>query len=107
MAVSCAVGWRADKLFFLTDVPGVKDGDGHTLPYLNQVEIRKLIADGVAHGGMQAKLESAVWALESGLSEVVVAPGHAPNICRDLLAGKSTGTRISLLDTPQPMGASH
>ena len=25
LAVSCAAGWRADKLFFLTDVPGVKD----------------------------------------------------------------------------------
>jgi acetylglutamate kinase len=107
MAVSCAAGWHADKLFFLTDVPGVKDGDGRTLSYLNQIEIRKLIASGVAHGGMQAKLESAVWALESGLPEVVVAAGHAPHICRDLLAGMSCGTRISLLDTPQPQGASH
>jgi acetylglutamate kinase len=107
MAVSCAAGWHADKLFFLTDVPGVKDGDGRTLSYLNQTEIRKLISGGVAHGGMQAKLESAIWALESGLSEVVVAPGHAPNICRDLLAGTPCGTRISLLRNPQPAGASH
>ena len=107
MAVSCAVGWHADKLFFLTDVPGVKDGDGRTLSHLNELEIRQLISAGVAHGGMQAKLESAVWALESGLSEVVVAPGHAPNICSDLLAGMSGGTRISLLNTQQPMGASH
>jgi acetylglutamate kinase len=107
MAVSCAVGWQADKLFFLTDVPGVKDGDGRTLSYLNEVEIRQLIADGIASGGMQAKLESAVWALESGLSEVVVAPGQAPNICRDLLAGALCGTRISLLNIPQPQGASH
>ena len=28
LAVSCATGWHADKLFFLTDVPGVKDKQG-------------------------------------------------------------------------------
>jgi acetylglutamate kinase len=96
LAVSCAVGWRADKLFFLTDVPGVKDGSGQTLASLDAEKVRQLIDTGVAHGGMQAKLEASVWALESGLEEVVIAPGQADNICLDLLAGSRCGTSISL-----------
>ncbi len=95
MAVSCAAGWRADKLLFLTDVPGVKDRSGDILSALTPAEVRDLIHSGIAHGGMQAKLESAVWALESGLSEVVVAPGHEPEICTRLLAGQLLGTRLT------------
>jgi len=96
LAVSCAVGWRAEKLFFLTDVPGVKDGGGQTLARLDPGGVRQLVSGGVAHGGMRAKLESSVWALESGLREVVIASGQAQDICRDLLSGVNRGTCISL-----------
>jgi acetylglutamate kinase len=94
-AVSCAAGWGADKLFFLTDVPGVKDGSGDTIPNLSPSDVRELISTGVARGGMQAKLESSVRALESGLDEVVIAPGQADNLCQDLINGRIRGTRIS------------
>jgi acetylglutamate kinase len=94
MAVSCASGWRAKKLLFLTDVHGVKDQAGAILHQLTPADVRNLIQAGVAHGGMQAKLESAVCALESGLAEVVVAPGQEPDICERLLAGQAAGTRI-------------
>lgn len=96
LAVSCAAGWRADKLFFLTDVSGVKDARGETISSLTPSDVQSLIDSGVAHGGMQAKLEASVWALESGLSEVVVAPGQAEDICRDLMLGEARGTRITL-----------
>ncbi len=95
MAVSCAAGWGADKLFFLTDVPGVKNGSGAVVPKLTPQDIAHLIETGVAHGGMQAKLESAVWALEAGISEVVIAPGQNPDICGLLLTGKRIGTRLT------------
>ncbi len=95
MAVSCAAGWRADKLFFLTDVAGVKNAAGAVVPHLTPHAVAELIQSGVAHGGMQAKLESAVWALEGGLTEVVIAPGQEPDICGRLLGGEATGTRIS------------
>lgn len=96
LAVSCAVNWRADKLFFLTDVPGVRDGNGQTIADLDGIGVDRLVSSGVAHGGMQAKLESAVYALEGGLKEVFIASGQAENICSDLLAGTSRGTRIAL-----------
>ena len=94
MAVSCASGWGAEKLLFLTDVPGVKDQAGTILRQLASADVRALIQAGVAHGGMQAKLESAVCALEGGIAEVVVAPGQEADICERLLTGQAAGTRI-------------
>jgi len=96
MAVSCALGWPADKLLFLTDVPGVKGADGQVIANLTPNGVRELVALGVAHGGMQAKLEAAVWALEGGLPQVAIASGRQAEICARLLAGDTLGTRLSL-----------
>lgn len=94
MAVSCASGWGAEKLIFLTDVPGVKGEDGVLIPHLTPEAIRGLIDSGVAHGGMQAKLESAVAALNGGLQEVTIALGKEVDVCTRLLSGEQLGTRI-------------
>lgn len=94
MAVSCAAGFGAHKLIFLTDVDGVRGGDGRVLPLLNRRQMGDLIQSGVAHGGMQAKLQAAETALQSGLSEVDVAQGREPRICERLLAGERIGTRL-------------
>ena len=94
MAVACASGFRADKLLFLTDVKGVLDAAGEILPRLTPADCRKLIDDGVAKGGMQAKLESACAALMNGVGEVVIAPGAEPGVIRRLLAGEALGTQL-------------
>ena len=95
MAVSVASALRADKLFFLTDVDGVR-GENHVVySTLNSEQCRQLIHSGVATGGMQAKLESAIEALETGTREVVIAPGGQPGIVARLLAGEAIGTRLT------------
>jgi acetylglutamate kinase len=94
MAVSCAVAFRANKLLFLTDVAGVKDEKGAVLPHMSSDEASRLIRERVAHGGMQAKLEAASLALERGIEEVIIAPGHEPDICSRLLTGAVIGTRL-------------
>jgi acetylglutamate kinase len=96
MAVSCAAGWKAHRLLFLTDVPGVKNEQGAVAPHLNAQRVTELIASGVAHGGMQAKLEAALHALRSGIEAVTIAPGHEPDVCRRLLDGEALGSSISL-----------
>jgi acetylglutamate kinase len=96
MAVSCALGWEADKLFFLTDVAGVKDEGGRVLPALTASAARRLVATGVANGGMQAKLEAALSSLDGGLTEVIVAPGQHAGVCHRLLDGENVGTRLAL-----------
>ena len=94
MAVSCAAGFRADRLLFLTDVDGVKDSSGQVIPTLSLEQSRLLITDGVATGGMQAKLNAAGEALLGGVGEVVIAPGSASNIVERLLSGEAIGTRF-------------
>lgn len=95
MAASCAAGWRADRLIFLTDVAGVKGADGSLLPRLTRQDIIPLVSSGVAHGGMQAKLEAAASALDSGLPEVMIAGGHEHNVCLRLLSGEHVGTCVT------------
>ena len=70
MAVACAAGWKAERLIFLTDVDGVRDGTGEIRRSLTAAEANRLIHDGVATGGMQAKLESALSGLRQGIAEI-------------------------------------
>lgn len=87
MAVACAGGFRADKLIFITDVDGVRDASGMTRAQLTVSESLALIRDGIATGGMQAKLESAISALKQGVGEVLIAPGSYPGIVQIALRG--------------------
>ncbi len=96
MAVACATGFGAGKLIFLTDVDGVRDGAGQTRAMLTSIEATELIRQGVATGGMQAKLEAALLALDRGVEEVIIAPGAVPGIVGNLLAGQQIGTRVVL-----------
>ncbi len=94
MAVSVAGALRADKLLFLTDVDGVKGSDNVVYSTLNANQCRGLIDSGVATGGMRAKLESAVEALQTGTAEVIIAPGATTGVVAQLLAGAPIGTRL-------------
>jgi acetylglutamate kinase len=96
MAVACASAFGAKKLIFLTDVDGVKDASGHVLGSLTAKNAASLIQEGVATGGMQAKLEAAVSALRTGVAEIVIAPGARSGVVADILSGNSIGTRVIL-----------
>jgi len=96
MAVACAIAFAATQLVFLTDVDGVRDASQQVRPVLNAAQSRELIAEGVATGGMQAKLEAALTALAGGVAEVRIAPGSAPNVLERVLLGESLGTRMVL-----------
>ena len=94
MAVACAAAFGAAQLIFLTDVPGVWGAERQVLPTLSAEEGGRMIAAGVATGGMQAKLEAAMAALRAGVEEVRIAPGAAENVVARLLAGEEIGTRM-------------
>lgn len=97
MAVACAVGFRADKLMFLTDVEGVRDSSGSTRPQLTKKQATELICNGAATGGMQAKLEAAMDALAQGVGQVLIAPGARPGIVASLQEGQAIGTKMVLV----------
>jgi acetylglutamate kinase len=94
MAVACAAAFQADRLIFLTDVDGVRDSTGSVVPELTPADCRKLIETGVATGGMQAKLDAARAGVESGVGEVVIAPGLKTGALSAILAGELTGTML-------------
>jgi acetylglutamate kinase len=112
MAVSVAAALGVDKLLFLTDVDGVRGQDNQVCSTLTLDESRRLIDQGVATGGMRAKLESAAEALEAGVAEVVIAPGAAPDVVAKLLAGslsdkEAIGTRLVVLPSHDRLGVEH
>jgi acetylglutamate kinase len=94
MAAACAAGFRADRLLFLTDVDGVRGANGAPITALDIADCEALIRDGVATGGMQAKLNACIAALEGGAGQVTIAPGLLPDVVEAAMAGDSVGTRI-------------
>lgn len=96
MAVACAAAYQAGQLIFLTDVEGVMDGSKRVRPCLTAAQSRALIADGIATGGMQAKLNAAIAALEAGVEQVCIAPGGMPGVLDRILDGQPVGTRMVL-----------
>jgi acetylglutamate kinase len=96
MAVACAAAFQAERLVFLTDVNGVMDGSKQVRPVLTAAEAEGLIADGVATGGMQAKLNAAIAALRQGVGQVIIAPGAAESVLEGVLEGGNAGTRMLL-----------
>jgi acetylglutamate kinase len=64
------------------------------IPALTAADSERLIAEGVATGGMQAKLNAATEAIRGGIGEVVIAPGATERAAARILAGDSIGTRL-------------
>ncbi|MGH7720920.1 MAG: acetylglutamate kinase [Gemmatimonadaceae bacterium] len=68
-AAAIAVALEADELLLLSDVPGVLSA-GSPVPSLDADEAARAIVAGWAGGGMSAKLEAAVAALDGGVGRV-------------------------------------
>ncbi len=98
MAVACAAAFGAAQLVFLTDVDGVMNREKQILPRLTSAESVRLIADQVATGGMEAKLNAALAALRAGVGQVCIAPGSMTGALHRILAGEAVGTRMVLAE---------
>lgn len=68
-AASLAVAVQARELVLVSDVEGVMV-NGAVLPSITPEEVAALVADGTAAGGMAAKLDAAVAALDGGVPRV-------------------------------------
>lgn len=91
--VACGLG--ADRVIFLTDVPGVLGPDGQVRPTLTAGEVTAMIAGGVIHGGMIPKAEACLHALR-GAQHVQIVDGRAPHaLLHALLLSEGAGTSIT------------
>lgn len=98
VAGEVAAALPAERLVFLTDVPGVMGADGVLRPQLSAAEARDLLESGAVTGGMIPKVEAALHAAAAGVPTVVV-DGREAGALRTLLAGQPGeaavgGTRI-------------
>jgi len=80
-AGAIAAALSADRLLLLTDVSGVKDGDGNVLTEIAPDQIEELTKSGVIAGGMIPKTQTCLDALNGGVRAAVILDGRAPNAC--------------------------
>ena len=71
-AAAIAAALAADELLLVSDVAGVLRDDA-PLPSLGPEEAQRLIEDGTARGGMAAKLQAALAALDGGVQRVRIS----------------------------------
>ncbi len=69
-AGAIAAAMDVDLLTFVTNVPGVLDGDKQLTERLTPAQVDALIADGAIFGGMIPKVRTALEALDAGVSRV-------------------------------------
>lgn len=65
-----AMSLGADRLVLATDVDAVLDANGNAITALDPQQATRLMNDGVAKGGMHAKLDQAREAIAAGIPEV-------------------------------------
>jgi len=82
------------ELLLLTDVNGVKGGDGEYLTSLDSTKAKDLIEQGVIAGGMAAKVNAALQAANQLRRSIAVASWQSPEQIPSLLSGQGMGTQI-------------
>ncbi|MEO1700819.1 MAG: acetylglutamate kinase [Pseudomonadota bacterium] len=83
----------AQRLLFLTDVPGVLDKQGQLIKQLTISQARALIADGTIAGGMIPKVETCIDALQRGVNGVVIVNGKVAHaVLLELFTDHGAGT---------------
>lgn len=89
---------QAEKLVFLSDVPGIflDRKDPSTLQsHLNAARCRELIRDGIIDAGMVPKVEAALEALEAGVGKVHIIDARIPHsVLLEIYSNQGIGTEI-------------
>ena len=98
VAGAIAEALNAEKLVYLTDVPGVYGDwpdDESLITRLDVNELDKLIADGKASEGMIPKLESCVAALRGGVRRAHILDGRLPHaLLLEFFTREGIGTMV-------------
>ena len=98
MAADLAVGLGAQKLVYVSDVPGVIGPGGDLMTELGVQDALDLLArPAVVTGGMIPKLESAVRALKAGVRRVHLLDGRVEHaLVLELFTPEGVGTMVAL-----------
>ena len=94
VAGEIAKALNAEKLIYLTDVPGLYDSSKKLIRRLSPDDARELIASGVASGGMATKIETCLRALTT-VPITRIIDGRLPHALLNEVEGKGDGTTIA------------
>ena len=95
MAGAIAAALGAARLFLLTDVAGVLDGEGNLLTDLTPADINRLRDEGVIRGGMVPKLETCINAVGAGCEAAVVLDGRVGHaMLLEFFTARGAGTLV-------------
>lgn len=91
--IASALG--AAKLMLMTDVSGVKDGQGRLLSSLHAAQAKGLIQSGVIAGGMIPKVDCALEAVAGGVEKVHIVDGRVlHSLLLEIFTHEGIGTEI-------------
>jgi acetylglutamate kinase len=94
IATEMAIGTRAHKLMFLSDVDGVLI-DGKSADIITAQQIPALIKNGTVTGGMKVKLENCLAALNSGVKRIHLISGLRPDaLKKEIYESVGPGTML-------------
>ena len=92
-AIAGAIG--AERLFMLTDVAGVLDGNGDLVTEVTNGQARGMIRSGIVGGGMIPKVETCLDAVERGVGAAVIMDGRTPHgLLLEIFTRHGAGTMI-------------
>jgi acetylglutamate kinase len=99
-AAAVATLLRAEKLVFLSDVPGIfldRNDPNSLISHLDDNRCRELIKEGTIDAGMVPKVEAALDALKGGVNKVHIVDGRMPHsVLLEIYSNKGVGTEIVL-----------
>jgi len=100
--VAAAVAERldAEKLIFISDTPGILQDSKNPeslLPSLTEADCRRLMAEGVLHGGMIPKVEACLSSLRAGVGKIHLVDGRIRHsLLLEIYTRHGVGTEIVL-----------
>ncbi|MGC8898521.1 MAG: acetylglutamate kinase [Bacteroidota bacterium] len=98
-AASVASALKAEKLVYLSDVPGVMSS-GELIPTLTEEKAHQLIASGTVTNGMIPKIRAAFEALRAGVDKVHIIDGKLPHsLLLEIFTKEGIGTELIPTET--------
>jgi acetylglutamate kinase len=93
-AGSLAAALQAEKLVYLSDVPGVMMKD-ELLPSLDRFRAASLVDQGIVSSGMLPKIQSAFSALDAGVNKVHIIDGRVKHsLLLEIFTKEGVGTEV-------------
>lgn len=94
-AEALASSLKAEKLIFMTDVPGIQDKEGRLFSSLTRSQIDEFTRTGVITGGMLPKVESCLSALANNVVKTHIIDGRVSHaLILEVFTDKGIGTQI-------------